>query len=58
MSLDHAQEAAAYAAYLFAPQGRPFDDPDEQAAFDQDLAKARAQMEVAWLESKPMKETT
>jgi dienelactone hydrolase len=51
--LDHGEEAAAYAAYLFASQGRPFDDPDEQQAFDQDLIKARAQMERAWLENKP-----
>ena len=57
MTLDHGQEAEAYAAYLNASMGQPFDDPDEQALFDQDLIKARAQMERAWLENKPTKET-
>lgn len=52
--LDHGQEAAAYAAYLNAPRGVL--DDDEQALFDQDQAKARAQMERAWLENKPTKE--
>lgn len=50
---DIAEETAAYAAYLFASQGRPFDDPDEQDQFDEDLAKAKAAMERAWLENKP-----
>lgn len=53
MPLNVATEIQAYAAYLFASQGRAFDDPDEQALFDQDLVKARAQMERAWLESHP-----
>ena len=39
----------AYAAYLNAPRG--FLPSDEQALFDQDLAKARAAMERAWLEA-------
>jgi len=53
MTLDHGREAEAFAAYLNASMGRPFDDPDEQRFFDQDLIKAKAQMERAWLESKP-----
>lgn len=50
--LGHATEA--YAAYL---NGRhvEFDDPDEQRWFDEDLAKAKAAMEAAWLEAKPVK---
>jgi hypothetical protein len=44
----------AYAAYLNAPRGvLPF---EEQQLFDQDLVKARAAMERAWLEAKPVKE--
>ena len=39
----------AYAAYLNAPRG--FLDSEEQLLFDQDLAKARAAMERAWLEA-------
>lgn len=53
MTLDHAAETEAFAAYLNASMGHPFDDADEQALFDQDLIKARAQMELAWLEAKP-----
>ena len=52
--LDQAAEIEAYAAYLNAPRGVL--DHDEQALFDQDLVKARAQMERAWLESKPTRE--
>lgn len=51
--LDVAAETLSYGHYLNASMGRPFDDPDEQLLFDQDLAKAKAQMERAWLEAKP-----
>jgi hypothetical protein len=44
----------AYAAYLNAPRG--FLDTEEQLLFDQDLAKARAAMERAWLEATPVLE--
>jgi hypothetical protein len=43
----------AYAAYLNAP--RDVLDSDEQELFDQDLRKARAAMEQAWLEAKPVR---
>lgn len=43
----------AYAAYLNTPRG--ILDNDEQQLFDQDLVKARAAMERAWLEAKPVK---
>ena len=46
-------ETVAFAAYLNARI--PFDDPDEQRLFDEDLAKARAAMEAAWLEAKPVR---
>jgi hypothetical protein len=42
----------AYAAYLNAPRG--ILDHEEQALFDEDLARARAAMERAWLESTPV----
>ena len=45
---------AAYAAYLNAP--RTVLDDDEKELFDQDLVKARAAMERAWLESTPVRE--
>ncbi len=44
----------AYAAYVNAPRGAL--DPDEQQLFDQDLVRARAAMERAWLEAKPVRE--
>jgi hypothetical protein len=44
----------AYAAYLNAPRG--FLPSDEQALFDEDLARARAAMEQAWLEATPVRE--
>ena len=44
----------AYAAYLNAPRGVL--DTEEQQLFDQDLVKARAAMERAWLEAKPVRE--
>ncbi|HEX4281576.1 MAG TPA: hypothetical protein VHZ27_12480 [Solirubrobacteraceae bacterium] len=46
----------AYAAYVNAPRGAL--DPEEQQLFDQDLVRARAAMERAWLEAKPVREQT
>jgi hypothetical protein len=46
----------AYAAYVNAP--RQVLDTDEQVLFDQDLMRARAAMERAWLEAKPVREPT
>ena len=42
----------AYAAYLNAPRG--ILDREEQLLFDEDMARARAAMERAWLESTPV----
>ncbi|HKO27124.1 MAG TPA: hypothetical protein VJU80_06670 [Solirubrobacteraceae bacterium] len=42
----------AYAAYLNAPRG--ILDREEQMLFDEDMARARAAMERAWLESTPI----
>jgi hypothetical protein len=42
----------AYAAYLNAPRGVL--DQEEQVLFDEDMARARAAMERAWLESTPV----
>jgi hypothetical protein len=42
----------AYAAYLNAPRG--ILDTEEQMLFDEDMARARAAMERAWLESTPV----
>jgi hypothetical protein len=42
----------AYAAYLNAPRG--FLDHEQQQLFDEDLARARAAMERAWLEATPI----
>lgn len=44
----------AYAAYVNAPRGTL--PVDEQALFDEDLVRARAAMERAWLEAKPVRE--
>jgi hypothetical protein len=44
----------AYAAYLNAPRG--ILDYEEQLLFDEDMARARAAMERAWLESTPIRE--
>lgn len=44
----------AYAAYVNTPRGAL--DRDEQQLFDQDLGRARAAMERAWLEAKPVRE--
>ncbi|HTP22991.1 MAG TPA: hypothetical protein VMJ65_25510 [Solirubrobacteraceae bacterium] len=46
----------AYAAYVNAP--REVLDSDEQRLFDQDVVRARAAMERAWLEAKPVREPT
>ncbi len=43
----------AYAAYLNAPRG--ILPSDEQALFDEDMARARAAMERAWLEATPVR---
>jgi hypothetical protein len=51
---DVGAETEAYAAYLNAPRG--ILDGDEQVLFDQDLRKARATMERAWLEAKPVRD--
>jgi hypothetical protein len=51
---DVGAEIEAYAAYLNAPRG--ILDHEEQTLFDQDLLKARAAMERAWLESKPVRD--
>jgi hypothetical protein len=53
MRFDYGAEVEAYATYLNASMGQPFDDPDDQAHFNQDLIKAKAAMERAWLEAKP-----
>jgi hypothetical protein len=42
----------AYAAYLNATRG--ILDSDEQMLFDEDMARARAAMERAWLETTPV----
>jgi hypothetical protein len=52
MSTDHAAATEAYAAYLNAPRG--ILSVDEQELLDEDLAKARAAMERAWLEATPV----
>ncbi len=44
----------AYAAYVNALRGALA--RDEQQLFDQDLVRARAAMERAWLEAKPVRE--
>jgi hypothetical protein len=49
---DVGEATEAYAAYLNAPRGVL--DDEEQELFDQDLARARAAMERAWLEAKPV----
>jgi len=46
----------AYAAYVNAP--RQVLDRDEQLLFDEDLMRARAAMERAWLEAKPVRDAT
>jgi hypothetical protein len=51
-SRDVALATEAYAAYLNAPRG--ILDTEEQMLFDEDLARARAAMERAWLESTPV----
>jgi hypothetical protein len=51
-----AAETSAYAAYVNAPRGVL--DGDEQQLLDEDLARARAAMERAWLEAKPVRDAT
>ena len=46
-----AAETAAYAAYLNTPRGVL--DGDQQLLLDEDLERARAAMERAWLEGTP-----
>jgi hypothetical protein len=53
---DVALATEAYAAYLNAPRGVL--DSEEQMLFDEDLARARAAMERAWLESTPVRDAT
>jgi hypothetical protein len=53
-ALDVGMATEAYAAYLNAPRG--ILDSDEQMLFDEDMARARAAMELAWLESMPVRE--
>ncbi|MGB8877986.1 MAG: hypothetical protein ACLP4R_29490 [Solirubrobacteraceae bacterium] len=53
-SHDVGMATEAYAAYLNAPRG--ILDSDEQLLFDEDMARARAAMELAWLESVPVRE--
>jgi hypothetical protein len=43
----------AYATYLNTPRGVL--DQEEQVLFDEDMARARAAMERAWLESTPVR---
>ena len=51
--LDLAAATEAYAAYLTAPRGVLADA--EQQMLDEDLAKARAALETAWLQAKPVR---
>jgi hypothetical protein len=51
---DLAAATEAYAAYLNAPRGVL--DASQQQMFDEDLAKARAAVETAWLQAKPVRE--
>lgn len=50
---DLAEATEAYAAYLNAPRGVL--DAAEQQLLDEDLAKARAALETAWLQAKPVR---
>jgi hypothetical protein len=51
---DVAGAVEAYAAYLNAPRG--ILDSEEQLLFDEDMARARAAMERAWLEATPVRD--
>jgi hypothetical protein len=53
-TLSEATEALA--AYINCSVGSGFEDADEQSMFDEDLAKARRAVEVAWLEQHPTME--
>lgn len=48
--MNHAEATRIYAGYLNAPRKFFSHDNEEQALFDQDLARARAVMEKAWLD--------
>lgn len=50
---DLAEATEAYAAYLNAPRGVL--GAAEQQMLDEDLAKARAALETAWLQAKPVR---
>ena len=54
MNHDVGVATEAYAAYLNAPRGAL--GREEQVLFDEDLARARAAMERAWLEATPVRE--
>lgn len=50
------EDIEAYAAYLNAlPAAREQMRHEDLVEFEQDVEKARAAMEVAWLEQKPIK---
>jgi hypothetical protein len=53
--VDLAAATEAYAAYLNAPRGVL--DDTQQEMFDEDLAKARAAVDTAWLQAKPVRQT-
>ena len=50
---DLAEATEAYAAYLNAPRGVL--GAAEQQLLNEDLAKARAALETAWLQAKPVR---
>jgi hypothetical protein len=51
--MSHADETIYYALYLNANRSAGvFDDPDETGYFEEDFAKAKTAMEVAWLKEK------
>lgn len=52
--IPHGEATRLYAAYLNAPREFFSHDEEEQKMFDQDTAKARAEMERSYLEEKPV----
>ena len=54
ISRDVSGAVEAYAAYVNAPRG--ILDSEEQVLFDEDMARARAAMERAWLETTPVRD--
>jgi hypothetical protein len=46
-------ETLAYAAYLNASFTERYEDAEDREHFAEDLVKARAAMETAWLEQHP-----